>query len=248
MLTHLDFFLALVGSCSLAAAVFILIDNPLQRIWSRHWLRQRLNNSRTLQASPETPSTNQDFSQSRKSESIIDEEMANLLDAMAREMHLGRSLTSALLHALPSHPLLAIYIGPIALSCERGVSITEVLRANEATTVTTAMPSCILFGIRAMWAATTGSAGALALERAATTLRERTAIRYERRAQSAQARLSVKILTWLPIAFLGWQLITNPLARWFLLVSPIGWTLLAGGLGLNWFGRCWMNRIVMGTT
>ncbi|MBC7816352.1 MAG: hypothetical protein IAG10_05615 [Planctomycetaceae bacterium] len=247
MLTFLNFALAIVGSSSLAVAVFILIDNPLQRIWSRHWLRQRLDNSRTLREGPETLSPSRISSRSRKSESIIDEEMANFLDAMAREMHLGRSLTSALLHAHSSHPLLAIYIGPMALSCERGVSITEVLRASESTTLTTAMPSCILFGIRAMWAATTGSAGALALERAATTLRERTAIHYERRAQSAQARLSVKILTWLPIAFLGWQLITNPLARWFLLVSPIGWTLLAGGLGLNWFGRCWMNRIVMGT-
>lgn len=173
--------------------------------------------------------------------------MANFLDAMSREMKLGRSLTSALLRTSPSYPQLATYIGPIALSCERGVSITEVLRASNATSVSTAVPTCIVFGIRAMWAATTGSAGALALDRAATTLRERAALRFERRAQSAQARLSVRILTWLPIAFLGWQLITNPLARWFLLASPLGWTLLVAGLGLNWFGRYWMNRVVIGT-
>lgn len=247
MLTLLNFGLALIGSCSLAVAVFILIDNPLQRIWSRHWLLHRLDNSRTLRGNCETLSTNRISNQSRKPEFVIDEEMANFLDAMSREMQLGRSLTSALLHAYPSYPLLATYIRPIALSCERGVPITEVLRASDAAKVTTAMPSCIVFGIRAMWAATTGSVGAHALERAATTLRERTAIQYERRAQSAQARLSVKILTWLPIAFLGWQLITNPLARWFLLASPIGWALLVGGLGLSWFGRCWMNRVVMGT-
>ena len=85
-----------------------------------------------------------------------------------------------------------------------------------------------------------------ALERAAATLRERTAIQYERRAQSAQARLSIKILTWLPVAFLGWQIITNPLARWFLFASPFGRALLVGGLGLNWYGRRWMNRVVLG--
>lgn len=247
MPTFLSFALALVGTCSFAVAVFMLIDNPLQRIWSRHWLLQRLDNSRTVRVSPETTSTNRISSQGRKPETIIDEEMANFLDAMSREMQLGRSLTSALLHTYLSYPLLATYLGPIALSCERGVSINEVLRASDAATVTSSMPSCIAFGIRAMWAATTGSAGAHALERAATTLRERTASHYERRAQSAQARLSVKILTWLPIGFLCWQIITNPLARGFLLASPIGWTLLAGGLGLNWFGRRWMNRVVMGT-
>ncbi len=248
MPTSLNFVLALVGSLSLAIAVFILIDNPLRRIWSRHWLLQRLDTSPTLRGSHEAPSLNQNSGQSRSDETIIDEEMANFLDAMGREMHLGRSLTSALLHTYLSYPLLAEYIRPIALTCERGTSITEVLRVGGATTATAAIPSCVVFGIRAMWAATTGNAGAHALERAATTLRERTAIHHERRAQSAQARLSVKILTWLPIAFLGWQIITNPLSRWFLLGSPIGWTLLACGLGLNWFGRRWINRVVTGTT
>ena len=247
MPTSLNFVLALVGSFSLAIAVFILIDNPLRRIWSRNWLLKRLDTSPTLRGGHEASSLNQISDQRRSAETIIDEEMANLLDAMGREMQLGRSLTSALLHTYLSYPRLAKYITPIALSCERGASITEVLRVGGAT-ATAEMPPCVVFGIRAMWAATTGNAGAHALERAATTLRERTAIHQERRAQSAQARLSVKVLTWLPIAFLGWQIITNPLSRWFLLASPIGWTLLAGGLGLNWFGRRWMNRVVAGTT
>ncbi|MEO8162607.1 MAG: hypothetical protein ABI590_02395 [Ilumatobacteraceae bacterium] len=244
----LNLVLAIAGSCSLAFAVFFLADGPLQRIWCRHWLLQRLNNSRAGRGNPETLSTNRVSNLGRNTETVIDEEMANFLDSMGREIQFGRSPSSALLHTLHAFPTLVDYIGPIAQACERGVSITDALRANEARMATNTMPTCIVFGTRAMWAATTGRAGTHALERAATTLRERTAIRFERRAQSAQARLSVKILTLLPVAFLAWQMITSPMARWFLLASPLGWAILVGGLGLNWFGRRWMNRIVMGTT
>lgn len=247
MLTFLNLVLAIVGSCALALAVFILIDQPLQCKWSRHWLRQRLGNSPTVQPRIKTASSQHVPNQNRITETDLNEEMAKLLEAVGREMQLGRSLTAALIHTYSGYPVLADYIRPIAQSCQRGLSIAEVLRTSDTTSASAAMPSSVVFGARALWAATTGSAGALALERAAMTLRQRTAIQYERKAQSAQARLSIKILTWLPVAFLGWQIITNPLARWFLLASPIGWALLVGGLGLNWYGRRWMNRVVLGT-
>lgn len=245
-MTLLNFVLAIVGSLALALAVFILIDQPLQCLWSRQWLRQRLGNSLTVQPLIEPLSTQRVPNQNLIPDAVMNEEMANLLDAVGREMQLGRSLTAAFIHTYPAYPLLADYIRPIAQSCERGVSLTEVLRTSEITSTSAAIPSSVVFGTRALWAATTGSAGALALERAATTLRQRTAIQYERSAQSAQARLSIQILTWLPVAFLGWQIITNPLARWFLLATPTGWALVVGGLGLNWYGRRWMNRVVLG--
>lgn len=244
--TFINLVLAIVGSLALAVAVFLLIDQPLQCMWSRHWLRQRLGISHVSLPIPEQLPTQHATSRSLAPDVVITEEMANLLDAVSREMRLGRSLTAAFLHTHQAFPLLADYIQPIAQACERGVSLTEALRTSEITSMSTTMPSSVVFGTRALWAATTGSSGALALERAASTLRERIAIQYERHAQSAQARLSIQILTWLPVAFLGWQFITNPLARWFLLASPAGWAFLAGGLGLNWYGRRWMNRVVQG--
>lgn len=185
--------------------------------------------------------------QNRVTENVITEEMANLLESVGREMQLGRSLTAALIHIYPAYPVLDEFIRPIVQSCERGVSIAEALKSSEISLVSVAMPSSVKFGVRALWAASAGSTGLFALDRAASTLRQRCAIHHERQAQSAQARLSIKILTWLPVAFLGWQIITNPLARWFLFASPLGWTLLVGGLGLNWYGRRWMNRVVLGT-
>ncbi len=247
IITFLNLVLAVVGSLALGLAVFILIDQPLQCVWSRHWLRQRLGNSYAMRPLIEPLSAQHAANHNLTPDAVISEEMANLLDAVSREMHLGRSLTAAFLHSYHLFPLLADYVLPIAQSCERGVSLAEALPTSETTSMSTTIPSSVVFGTRALWAATTGSTGALALERAAATLRERTAIHYERRAQSAQARLSVQILTWLPVAFLGWQFITNPLARWFLLASPAGWAFLAGGLSLNWYGRRWMNRVVQGT-
>lgn len=240
--------LAVVGSLALALAVFILIDQPLQRVWSRNWLRQRLLNLHATRPPIEPLLARHVTNPKLTPETVMNEEMANLLDLVGREMHLGSSLTAAFLHSYHAFPLLAKHIGPIAQSCERGISLSDALRSSEVTPTTVMMPPSIKFGTRALWAATTGSSGALALERAASTLRERTAIHYERRAQSAQARLSVRILTWLPVAFLGWQFISNPLARWFLLASPTGWILLVGGLGLNWYGRRWMNRVIARTT
>lgn len=246
-MTFLNLVLAIVGSLALALAVFILIDQPLQCLWSRHWLHQRLSNSGALRPLMEPRSTQHGASHNVPHDAVISEEMANLLDAVSREMHLGRSLTAAFLHTYHAFPLLADYLQPIAQSCQRGMSFTESLPTSETTSTSAVVPSSVVFGTRALWAATTGSTGAHALERAAATLRERTAIHYERHAQSAQARLSIQILTWLPVVFLGWQFVTNPLARWFLLASPTGWVFLVGGLGLNWYGRRWMNRVVQDT-
>lgn len=238
--------LAIVGSIAIGSAVFILIDQPFQRIWSRHWLRQRL---RELQIQPKAvklPINQHVANQNLTPDALMNEEMANLLETVGREMQLGRSPTGALLHTHHAYPLVATFVRPLIQSCERGVSLTEALRTHDISSSSSSVPSGVVFGFRALWAATTGSAGAQALDRAAATLRQRTAIEYERKAQSAQARLSVQILTWLPIVFLGWQIITNPSSRWFLLASPFGWVLLGGGLGLNWFGRQWMNRVIRG--
>lgn len=248
IVTFLNLVLAVVGSLALALAVFVLINQPFQCMWSRHWLRQRLGISHVSRAVQPPPSISHTMIQNLSHDAVMNEEMANLLDAVAREIHLGRSLTAAFLHTYRAFPLLADHVQPIAQSCERNVSLTEALRASGSTSQSAGIPTSVVFGMRALWAATTGGTGALALERAASTLRERTAIQYERRAQSAQARLSVRILTWLPVVFLGVQFTTNPQARWFLLASPVGWAFLLGGLGLNWYGRRWMNRVVRGTT
>ena len=172
------------------------------------------------------------------------DDMANLLDAIGREMRLGSSLVAGFIRVHADYPTLAKYFESIARSCERGTTLTEAIRASEITVVGETVPACIVFGSRSLWAAAAGTGSAMALERAATTLRERSAIGFERHAQSAQARLSIQIMTWMPIAFLTWMMLTNIGARWFLLMTPQGWMILALGLGANLTGRKWMHRLL----
>jgi tight adherence protein B len=61
--------------------------------------------------------------------------------------------------------------------------------------------------------------------------------------QSAQARLSATVLTWLPIAVLGVMLATSPAVR-RVVVSPLGATIVTVGTTINLLGWWWMRRIV----
>jgi tight adherence protein B len=88
-----------------------------------------------------------------------------------------------------------------------------------------------------------GGPAAEPLDRAAGVLRSRAAERAERRVQSAQARLSATVLTWLPIAVLGVMLATSPAVR-RVVVSPLGATIVTVGTTINLLGWWWMRRIV----
>ena len=88
-----------------------------------------------------------------------------------------------------------------------------------------------------------GGPSAEPLDRAAGVLRARAAERSERRVQSAQARLSAVVLTWLPIAMLGLLALTSENVR-RIVVSPVGAVLVVLGGGLNLAGWWWMRRII----
>ena len=88
-----------------------------------------------------------------------------------------------------------------------------------------------------------GGAVAEPLDRAAATLRSRQAIRYERQAYSAQARLSAKVLTLAPVAFALWMILTTSTVRDFL-ASTAGSLCILFGAALNSAGWLWMRRIV----
>jgi len=254
ILSIINFLVAILGAIALAVGVFIYFDQPLQKKMSGRLTRRRMR----LFISPLPAPLHELVSIARNLPTIsrhsstnlgvtadhLTDEMANLLDAIGREMRLGSSLVAAFIKVHADYPTLAKYFEPIAQSCERGTTLTEAIRASEITVTSKTVPECIVFGSRSLWAASAGTGNAMALERAASTLRERSAIGFERHAQSAQARLSIQIMTWLPIAFLTWMMLTDIGARWFLLMTPQGWLILALGLGANWFGRKWMHRLL----
>jgi tight adherence protein B len=88
-----------------------------------------------------------------------------------------------------------------------------------------------------------GGSQALALDSAASLLRERHAVALERAAHSAQARLSARVMTVVPVAFTAWVLLTNDQAR-TATATPFGSAALATGVLLNVTGWMWMRRVV----
>lgn len=88
-----------------------------------------------------------------------------------------------------------------------------------------------------------GGPSAEPLDRAAGVLRARAAERDERRVQSAQARLSAAVLTWLPIGVLTMLVATSGAVR-RVVVTPLGATLVVVGVLFELAGWWWMRRIV----
>jgi tight adherence protein B len=89
-----------------------------------------------------------------------------------------------------------------------------------------------------------GGPMALALDSAATVLRERRAMRAIRASHTAAARLSARVLTALPLLFTAFNCAVSESARQVLLGSEAGVACLVIGLALNVVGWWWMRVII----
>ena len=88
-----------------------------------------------------------------------------------------------------------------------------------------------------------GGPAAAPLERAAATLRAREAVAAEQQAQSAQARLSARVLTLVPIALLVMLAATDHKVR-SAITTPAGIAVVTLGALLNTAGALWMRHII----
>ncbi len=169
-------------------------------------------------------------------------ELANTLDTIARRCASGDTLSTALVQTM-SHAEHAHALAPVARAISGGASVHHALAtagANAGADVAYAVH------VLRLCADHGGNVGE-SLDRAAGTLRERHTIAADRVAQGAQARLSAKVLTVLPIAFAAWTLATSADVRAFSITLP-GMAALMLGLALNITGWRWMQRTIRGTT
>jgi tight adherence protein B len=224
----LDVAVSIIGALSFAGACTLLIAPPLTKHWSRRWLRVRLGATSVTTTPPTTPT--------RTPPAITD-----FLDAIARDVRSGFSLASSFVQCSDQHSDENHWSQPVAQQCLRGVVLADAL-------VECALPTWtpeIRFASRTLAVASAGGAGvAPALEHSASVLREQQALILDRDVQAAQAQLSTKVLTWLPIAVFAWIAITDPVARLFLLSTPLGMCCVATGITLNVSGRKWMSHVV----
>ena len=160
---------------------------------------------------------------------------ASLLDAVARQVRGGNTLASAIVDEV------AGFAGfhAVAERLTTGSSLTQALAAIEPRDADAALT------VQALSA--TGHLGgpiAATLDEAAGVLRERAAARAERWAHGAQARLSARVLTVVPLGFAGWSAVAGQRTRGVYLSSVAGGTCALLGLLLNLVGWQWMKKII----
>ena len=238
--TALKVLVLFVGTLSLAGAFALLIAPPLTKHWSRRWLRVRLGTTShkiTAITSPKTSTTKSAATSAPQTTPAV----TDFLDAIARDVRSGFSLASSFVQCSDQQLDDNHWSQPVAQQCLRGVVLADAL-------VECALPTWtpeIRFASRTLAVASAGGAGvAPALEHSASVLREQQGLMLDRDVQAAQAQLSTKVLTWLPIAVFAWITIADPIARMFLLSTPVGMCCVATGITLNVSGRKWMSRVV----
>jgi tight adherence protein B len=223
-------FFIVLGSLSFGAMVWIVAHFTLSKWWTRHWLLNRL-----LGASPQS---NTQAPQNLGS-------VADFLDAIAREVHSGYSLTLAFVNTAERFPNLAWWTEPIAVQCIRGHSLANAISDTTPTNWT----ADIALATRTLSVASNGGYGvANTLEKSASILREREHIALERKAQTAQIRLSTSVLSWIPLVICVWAITRQSHTRTFLLQTPLGLMCIAVGLLFNIAGRNWIARIGRSST
>ena len=219
----------IIGTLSFAGACTLLIAPPLTKHWSRRWLRVRLGTTPHKATATTPPATTTPLA------------ITDFLDAIARDVRSGFSLASSFVQCSDQQSDDNHWSQPVAQQCLRGVVLADAL-------VECALPTWtpeIRFASRTLAVASAGGAGvAPALEHSASVLREQQALMLDRDVQASQAQLSTKVLTWLPITVSAWIAITDPIARMFLLSTPVGMCCVATGITLNVSGRKWMSHVV----
>jgi Flp pilus assembly protein TadB len=225
-----DMFFIVLGSLSFGAMVWIVAHFTLSKWWTRRWLLNRL------------------FGALHQSHTQVPHNLgsvADLLDAIAREVHSGYSLTLAFVNTAERFPNLAWWTEPIAVQCIRGHSLANAI----ADTTPTNWTADIALATRTLSVASNGGYGvANTLEKSASILREREHLALERRAQTAQIRLSTSVLSWIPLAICVWAITQQSNTRTFLLSTPLDLLCIAVGLLFNIAGRKWIARIARSST
>src|SRR5690606_8523802 len=126
------------------------------------------------------------------------DELIAACDAIARSLRGGESLTTAIERAADRHPA-----GPVVEIAARVRGGQRLPAAVDRVVAGSSDPDGLLAVQVLAVAAEHGGPQAEAIDRAASTLRERQALRAERLAQGASARISTRVMTVLPFGFMG---------------------------------------------
>ena len=171
---------------------------------------------------------------------------SNLIDAlssMSRNVRSGLALAAALQMSVSRHP--CDVLAQLHKLVARGVSINTACQKildNKSESAENA--DCIMALHVIALASEVGGDIAQQLDYLIDTLLDRSQAKTERQTQAATATASMRLITWLPVVCGAWILSDSPAVRHVLLATPLGWTCLTLGIGLNFVGRTWTHQMV----
>ncbi len=168
-------------------------------------------------------------------------------DDIARNLRHGATVRAAVLAVVPDDDCLRATTASLRHRLDRGATVTDAADAwSERLDGRRAGHRHLMaFGAVLGAAAQLGGSTAVPLERFAATMRQHVSDDLERAAQSAQARMSARVLTTVPIVMLSVLVATDADVR-TVLAEASGGGVVAAGLALNAMGAWWMRRIVVG--
>lgn len=182
----------------------------------------------------------------RRRSTLEPAEFGRWADEIARNLRHGSTVRAALVDVVPDDHVLRDRTAPLRHRLDRGATVTGAADEWADEVATRAGDGAeLIVGFAAVIGATAqlGGSASTPLERFAVTMRQHVSDDLERRAQSAQAMLSARVLTLVPLAMLVILLLTDADVR-RVLGQPGGALLVGIGLTLNSVGGWWMRRIV----
>jgi len=179
----------------------------------------------------------------RTQRSRPDDEVAEWCEQVARSVRAGSSLASAVAQTGTDLPGAGAAFQPAVRALRRGRGFADALgeideAADPASAVGLVIPVLTA-------CAELGGPAAMPLDRVAATLHARSAERAERRTSSAQARLSARVLTTVPVGVLALLAVVEPAVRGSL-TSGAGIACVLVGGAFNVAGWCWMRHLIGG--
>ncbi|MBJ7363074.1 MAG: type II secretion system F family protein [Ilumatobacteraceae bacterium] len=162
---------------------------------------------------------------------------------MTRSLRSGQSLASSLHQASITEPCDLLI--RIAAAMNNGQSLNQacndLIEADEKQH-TSGDLSVVLHVISL--ASEVGGDAAHHIDALIDTLLDRSHARQDRQAQASTAMASTRLITWLPVVCAAWIVSDSPAIRNTMLATPLGWTCLTLGVGLNLVGRIWTKKLI----
>ncbi|MEN9646668.1 MAG: hypothetical protein RL238_3337 [Actinomycetota bacterium] len=167
---------------------------------------------------------------SRRSDAPGPEEWAQWLEAVAAHVRGGASLATAVQAAHRHHQLRGADIAP-------GAPLAAWVEARPGDPHEAVVAQVLTVAVAL------GGSVAATVQAGAALLRERAAVAAEASAHAAQARLSARVLTAVPLVFAGWNLVAGHGFRQAL-ATPVGALAAVLGVLLSIAGWRWMHHLV----